>query len=370
MKLIESTFDLCPDLSVFDIPAENKALFFDIETTGFVAARTSLYIIGCVFKQNNNWLYRQWFLENHNEEPDVLREFSEFLSNFDTIIHFNGATFDIPYMSQKYARYKQPSPFAELNSIDIYKCIAPCKKLLSLNSLKQKACEEFLGLFREDIFSGGDLIELYKVYAETFDKKLLEVLLLHNREDLSGMLSILPMLNYPKLFSVSPAFKKHSVCSYTSMDGSNSEELFLEFVYPFEIPVSFKYCAEHNILMSFEGSSLKMRIPIHSAELKFFYPNYKDYYYLPVEDCAMHKSVSQFVDKAFRQKATAANCYSKKSGNFIPFNAKSVKKDFEYRIFREEYNSATAFLELPGNNSSVDCNEFYTAYLSLITENL
>lgn len=61
-----------------------------------------------------------------------------------------------------------------------------------------------------------------------------------------------------------------------------------------------------------------MRIPLYHGELKYFYPNYKDYYYLPAEDMAIHKSVAAYVDKNHRTQATAATCYSKKSGCFLP----------------------------------------------------
>ena len=40
--------------------------------------------------------------------------------------------------------------------------------------------------------------------------------------------------------------------------------------------------------------------------LKYFYDNYKDYFYLPKEDTAIHKSVATYVDKDFRQKAKTA----------------------------------------------------------------
>ena len=364
MKLIDSTIDANPDLSLLNMQSNCKFVFFDIETTGFVAAQTSLYLIGCVFKDNDHWKFRQWFLESHNEEPEVLRDFAKFLTTFDTIIHFNGATFDIPYMNKKYARYKQPSPFERLESIDIYKCISPYKKYLVLDSLKQKSCEQFLGLFREDPFSGGELIQLYKAYTETFDKRLLEVLLLHNREDLTGMLSILPMLAYARIFDTKPNFTSSVLHDYKSVDKTVvSQELFLEFEYPFIVPVAFKYTIENNIFLSFDKNKLKLRTPVYSGELKYFYPNYKDYFYLPIEDYAIHKSVAQFVDKDYRQKATAANCYSRKNGFFIPVNAKSVKPITSIPVFKEAATSEPAYLELP---EAKDNSDFFNTYLDIL----
>ena len=58
--------------------------------------------------------------------------------------------------------------------------------------------------------------------------------------------------------------------------------------------------------------------PIYTEELKFFFDNYRDYYYLPAEDMAIHKSVATYVDKDFRKKATADNCYTKKDAIFVP----------------------------------------------------
>ena len=364
MKLIDYVIDVNPELTLLNLQDNCKFVFFDIETTGFVATQTSLYLIGCIYRDNELWKFRQWFLESHNEEPEVLHDFAKFLVNFDTIIHFNGATFDIPYMNKKYARYKQPSPFECLESIDIYKCISPYKKYLALDSLKQKSCEQFLGLFREDPFSGGELIQLYKAYTETFDKRLLEVLLLHNREDLTGMLSILPMLSYARIFDTKPDFVCSTVHEYTTADNETvAEELFLDFKYPFSIPVSFKYTLENNIILSFNKNKLNLRTPVYSGELKHFYSNYRDYFYLPVEDYAIHKSVAQFVDKDYRQKATATNCYTKKTGKFIPINSKSTKSLTSIPIFKETAVSETVYLEFPEaeNNS-----HFFNTYLEIL----
>ena len=59
-------------------------------------------------------------------------------------------------------------------------------------------------------------------------------------------------------------------------------------------------------------------VPILEGELKYFYPDYKNYYYLPQEDTAVHKSLGEFVDRSARKKATAATCYTRKKGRFLP----------------------------------------------------
>lgn len=56
----------------------NESLFFDIETTGFSPDTSHMYLIGCVFFQDNTWHYRQWFAENPDEEADVITAFFSF----------------------------------------------------------------------------------------------------------------------------------------------------------------------------------------------------------------------------------------------------------------------------------------------------
>ena len=85
-----------------------------------------------------------------------------------------------------------------------------------------------------------------------------------------------------------------------------------DIVLPRTISVLFSGCG-----LRAEASQLTLRLPLYHGTLKYFYPNYRDYYYLPEEDCAIHKSVGEYVDKAHRTKATAATCYTKKSGLFL-----------------------------------------------------
>ncbi len=61
-----------------------------------------------------------------------------------------------------------------------------------------------------------------------------------------------------------------------------------------------------------------LKVPVYEEEMKYFYSNYKDYYYLPAEDVALHKSVAAFVDKDHRVQAAAANCYTRKYAVYLP----------------------------------------------------
>ena len=51
-----------------------KLLFIDIETTGFTAKSSSLYLIGAAYHYNGCWRIKQWFARNYDEEKDLLRD--------------------------------------------------------------------------------------------------------------------------------------------------------------------------------------------------------------------------------------------------------------------------------------------------------
>jgi len=85
----------------------------------------------------------------------------------------------------------------------------------------------------------------------------------------------------------------------------------------------------------------KLNVPIYEEELKYFYANYKDYYYLPTEDVALHKSIASFVDKDYRIQACASNCYTRKISRFLP-QWKILMEPF----FKREYKSKDLFFEL------------------------
>ena len=59
-----------------------KILFLDIETTGFTAARSQLYLIGCAFFKEGNWQIKQWFAQSPEEEPELLKAFCTFAKDY------------------------------------------------------------------------------------------------------------------------------------------------------------------------------------------------------------------------------------------------------------------------------------------------
>jgi hypothetical protein len=53
--------------------------------------------------------------------------------------------------------------------------------------VKQKTVEKYLGIYREDQYDGGQLINVYLSYLSSGSKRNRDLVLLHNRDDMGGM---------------------------------------------------------------------------------------------------------------------------------------------------------------------------------------
>lgn len=286
-------------------PAEIIA--FDIETTGFAAETTQLYLIGVASYSNNKWIITQLFNDDGKSEKQIIECFFAMLKGSKYLFNYNGDGFDIPYITKKINQYNMDYKFDECESIDLYKHIKPFKSLLHLDNLKQKSIERYLGLNRLDKYSGGDLIKVYSDYLKNGSDIGKKLVLQHNYEDLEGLLCCSSLLSYEKFKLGCFSVKKMSVNNHKLVFHINIE-------YPFPKRISL---GKNDIIITGYQNEVSISVPILDEELKFFFDNYKDYYYLPIEDMAVHKSVASFVDKNYRVAAKKETCYQKKYGHFI-----------------------------------------------------
>lgn len=347
--------------------ALDKILFIDIETTGLSPKTSEAYLIGVSFYQGHTWHIVQLMAETPEHEKEMLTNFKTLLKDFKLLVHFNGNRFDIPYLQGRFAHYELGDPFEGIDSFDLYRKISPYKLILGLPDCKQKTIELYLGIDREDKYDGGKLIPVYREFVDSKSPEALKLLLLHNFEDVKGMFGLLPMMRYLEFFNLFQNMPKVSIRTdepiddnaydyelpvrarkvqanyYKDIDGTQKQEVFMKLSLPFELPSSLSGNLD-NCYFKIVGKEATLRVPLYDTELKYYYSNYKDYYYLPKEDMAIHKSIAEFVDKAFREKATPENCYTKKAGQYL------LEWDLVFApFFKEDYKDKRFFFDLNNN---------------------
>lgn len=327
---------------------DDESIFFDIETTGFSPSNSSIYMIGCARRKGKFICIDQFFAENPSEEKLILSAFIEILKKCQTIISFNGVGFDIPFLKAKCDKYNIEESFKDYSYIDIFKSVSSIKFLLKLENYKQKSIEKFLNLTRDDKYSGGELINVYYDYIQSPSDDKLELLYLHNYEDILGMTELLPILSYVEILNGQYSVMETQLSTYMNLNGEEKEEFLITLQNDYVVPK--KLSAKSDIFhMVISPETTVIRVPVVIDELKFFHSNYKDYYYLPNEDMAIHKSVATFVDSDYREKCRAFNCYTRKSSTFLP-QAKPIMNP----EFKKDYKDKITYFELTEDFSSSD----------------
>ena len=422
---------------IYTIGAPEDVLFFDIETTGLSARSASLYLIGVltytvvasITRERNtsaptssittsldtsapepagHWTLLQYFCEDVSDEPAVLQAFFGLLRTKKILISYNGDGFDIPFLRHMVEQYglRTPRPhhstalhdcadcpgtdesaiadarplysFDTVESFDLFKKFRPLKHLLGLPDLKLKSCERFLGIDREDRFTGGELIEVYFEWQKTKAPALLDTLLLHNAEDIANLPNLLPLLRYCALPHSDFRLRAHerlqdgatplvhlsftllspmSPSAHASVEkdireatddrrlhcidasgngtrevtddrrqhGTETNESDAREVtddrrlhWPaLTLPKPMDLRGDFWALHA-EGSAVELYVQLFEGERKLFFADFEHYYYLPAEDQVIHQSLAEFVDRSARKKACARNCYQRVSGCFLP----------------------------------------------------
>lgn len=333
MKIIEYSYKVNDKTTFPEYLRHTKdkshILFFDIETTGLSARNSTLYLIGALWYDNDTVNVRQWFNEDGYAEADIITSFDSFCRNFSHLVHFNGLTFDVPYIREKAQRYSiNIDNIDNLIQFDIYKEIRSYKNILGLENMKQISIEKFLGINREDTYNGGDLINVYQRYVARPDDEKEHLLLLHNHDDLLGMPGVCAILQYKALLE-HPEFEIEKIDyndndSKLYIDISLDESCFL--------PKRLIHTNKDSVYINVVDNSATLIIPIINSKLKHFFKDYKNYYYLPAEDMAIHKSVATYVDSQNRERATKSNCYVSKKDLFIICPDKNYEESFKDSI--------------------------------------
>lgn len=364
MKTITQTIDI----NINNQLCIKDNLFFDIETTGFSRTGCFCYLIGVSFTDGRHFTVIQWLAEGASDEPLLIHKFCELAENFSSIIHFNGDNFDIPFLTKRAAIHNIPLNLDNMRSIDLFKHAKGLKSILRLESYNQTTVEHFLGIHRNDTYTGGELIKVYKEYikndqlpAKHADSE--KILLLHNFEDICGLIKISSIVSYNNIINKHISYKDIEYTpAYDIADESKQSDnisstayITLSFSLPEELPVSVLLKDEYYVLRA-EHSTLKLRLPVITGILKYFYPNYKDYYYLPYEDTAMHKSIAAYVDSECRIKATKETCYTKKHGTFIMIPSYSG----DMTVFKKDYNDKNVYLILDPESTDKTVSDYDT----------
>lgn len=183
MKVFE--YDLDRELYLPDYMDRDESIcFLDIETDGLSHSNNKIILVGLLIHSKSKSKIVQIFCERLDEEPTLILTLSKLLRSMDTIISYNGASFDLPFIKKKLSKYGIDNFIDSTSHIDLYRKVQSYKKELEIEDCKLKTVERKLGIYRSDTISGRESVLLYREYLSNPCHSIRKTILKHNYDDI------------------------------------------------------------------------------------------------------------------------------------------------------------------------------------------
>jgi uncharacterized protein YprB with RNaseH-like and TPR domain len=107
--------------------ALERTIFIDLETTGLSGgAGTLAFLVGCGYFDLGAFQVRQFLLTSHAGERALLAAVADFFDSADTIVTYNGKTFDVPVMETRWMFHRMEMP---LDGVPHFDMLHPARRL-------------------------------------------------------------------------------------------------------------------------------------------------------------------------------------------------------------------------------------------------
>jgi hypothetical protein len=129
-------------------------------------------------------------MQDFSHEASVLDCIEESLEDKSLLVSYNGKSFDIPLLINRFVLYKKDDCFSGLMHIDLVHTARRLWKDKLLFCNLQNIEKQMLGFKREGDIPGGDIPQLYFDYLQTGNLLALKPVFQHNVIDILSMLAI------------------------------------------------------------------------------------------------------------------------------------------------------------------------------------
>jgi len=168
-----------------------RILYLDTETTGLMGAGTVAFEVGLGWQESGKFHVRQLVMRDYPEERFLLEEIVRVAENFDVVCSFNGKTFDLPLLRNRFIMNRIRTNCLDKPHIDLLHIARRVWKLRLRHCNLTNLEEALLGIPRVDDLPGAQVPERFFSYLKTGDFTLLDDVLDHNEQDIVSLQNLL-----------------------------------------------------------------------------------------------------------------------------------------------------------------------------------
>ena len=171
--------------------AAEHILYLDTETTGLMGAGTVAFEVGLGWQTGDTFHVRQLVMRDYPEERFLLEEIVRVAEKFDVVCTFNGKTFDLPLLKNRFIMNRIRTDCLDKPHIDLLHIARRVWKLRLQRCNLTNLEEALLGIPRVDDLPGAQVPERFFSYLKTGDFSLLDDVLDHNEQDIVSLQNLL-----------------------------------------------------------------------------------------------------------------------------------------------------------------------------------
>jgi len=172
-----------------------KTIFVDTETSGLAGGGGTIpFLIGIGYFYRGLFRVEQFFADSFSREEGMLDLVTDFVEPFDTVVTFNGKTFDLPLIETRYLLKRKQSPFSRMEHLDL---LHPSRQLwnLSLDNCKLQTIERDILRFRRiHDLPGSEIPQAYFDYIRLGNPDPLYRVFQHNADDIASLSAVTYLL--------------------------------------------------------------------------------------------------------------------------------------------------------------------------------
>ena len=168
-----------------------RILYLDTETTGFAGAGTVAFLVGLGSLEKDGFTVRQYLMRDYPEERFLLQAVEEELAQYDVICSFNGRSFDVPLLRDRFLMNRMNPDCLMKPHIDLLHMARRVWKLRLKQCNLGRLEEAVLGIAREGDIPGAQVPQRFFDYLKTGQFDLLRDVIDHNAQDIASLCVLL-----------------------------------------------------------------------------------------------------------------------------------------------------------------------------------
>ena len=173
-----------------------RALFVDTETIGLAGGSgTVAFLIGVGYFEGEDFVLDQCFMRDYDDEEAMLTFLGERFQQADTVVSYNGKSFDVPLLRTRFIQHRLPFRLQGLGHFDLVHAARRIwKRRLSDCSLGNIE-REILGIERHGDIPSYLIPQMWFDYLRSRDARPLKPVFYHHQMDILSLVALTARLS-------------------------------------------------------------------------------------------------------------------------------------------------------------------------------